>query len=255
MWLLQQNEYGSFHINNLRSGDAWSLQYLMKNLLHVLYSETCLERPLPWKTICLKGPHILGRRSHISMLLNLFWRNILHTESVVLEKVPKFSAENSGTVTWHQRPLVTIPWRRQRDSANSGTFSNTTDSVCRIFSSEIMFPESKNIHSQKVTKPVTKRPPVLLKNHIFMANRTVFQDKFYCTWYIFLIFLFGVITKMTLNTPAPPPPIPSPKKEKKYAQPMDRTRPAEWKSCYWNPSFLLPLALLKAILLCKFQAL
>ncbi len=40
----------------------------------------------------------------------------------------------SRRVMWHQRPLVTITWRRQRDSAeNSGTFSNTTDSVCRMF--------------------------------------------------------------------------------------------------------------------------
>ncbi len=33
-----------------------------------------------------------------------FWRNILHTESVVLEKVPEFSAESlclrQGMVTW-----------------------------------------------------------------------------------------------------------------------------------------------------------
>ncbi len=53
---------------------------------------------------------------------------------IMVEKVPEFSAESlclrQGTVTWsrrvmwHQRPLVTIPWRRQRDSAkNLGTFS------------------------------------------------------------------------------------------------------------------------------------
>ncbi len=35
------------------------------------YSETRLERPLPWKTICLEGPHIPGRRSDILMHLNL----------------------------------------------------------------------------------------------------------------------------------------------------------------------------------------
>ncbi len=46
----------------------------------------------------------------------------------MVEKVPEFSAEStlpsSGDGNQHQRPLVTIPWRRQRDSAeNSGTFS------------------------------------------------------------------------------------------------------------------------------------
>ena len=35
------------------------------------YSEICLERPLLWETTCLKRPHIRGRRSYISIQLNL----------------------------------------------------------------------------------------------------------------------------------------------------------------------------------------
>ena len=35
------------------------------------YSETCLERPLLWETTCIEGPHIPGRRSHISVWWNL----------------------------------------------------------------------------------------------------------------------------------------------------------------------------------------
>ncbi len=31
------------------------------------YSETCLERPLPWETTCLDRPHIFGRRTYISI--------------------------------------------------------------------------------------------------------------------------------------------------------------------------------------------
>ncbi len=42
---------------------------------------------------------------------------------------------------WHQRPLVTIPWQRQRDSAeNSGTFfHHNFDSVYRL-SHQKLFP-------------------------------------------------------------------------------------------------------------------
>ncbi len=55
----------------------------------------------------------------------------------------------SRRVMWHQRPLVTIPWRRQRYSAkNPGTFSTIIWLCVQNVSSE-MFPESKNIHSQK----------------------------------------------------------------------------------------------------------
>ena len=34
-------------------------------------SENCLERPLPWETTCLDRPHIFGRRTCISIYLNL----------------------------------------------------------------------------------------------------------------------------------------------------------------------------------------
>ncbi len=45
--------------------------------------------------------------------------------------------------------------RRQRDSAeNSGTFSNTTDSVCRMFRQKLLF--LKNIHSQTICLHLTK---------------------------------------------------------------------------------------------------
>ncbi len=55
----------------------------------------------------------------------------------MVEKVPEFSAESA------------IPWRRQRDSAeNSGTLSAIIWLCVQSVSSEIMFPESKNIHSQ-----------------------------------------------------------------------------------------------------------
>ncbi len=43
---------------------------ILGNKIYV-YSETCLERPLPWQTTCLEGPHIPGRSSHMSMYLNL----------------------------------------------------------------------------------------------------------------------------------------------------------------------------------------
>ncbi len=63
-----------------------------------------------------------------------FWRNILHTESLFSKGGRGHRPEHpschpptgvtwSRRVMWHQQPLVTIPWRRQRDSAeNSGTF-------------------------------------------------------------------------------------------------------------------------------------
>ncbi len=34
---------------------------------HGLYSETSLERPLPWKTTCLERPDVPGRNSYISV--------------------------------------------------------------------------------------------------------------------------------------------------------------------------------------------
>ena len=37
-----------------------------------MYSETCLERPLPLETTCLKRPHISGRKFYISIQLNLW---------------------------------------------------------------------------------------------------------------------------------------------------------------------------------------
>ncbi len=48
----------SFNLNPDKMGKTW-------------YSDTCLERALPWETKCLERPNIPGRRSHISMLLNL----------------------------------------------------------------------------------------------------------------------------------------------------------------------------------------
>ncbi len=33
----------------------------------ILYSETCLERPLALETACFEGPHVSGGRSYISM--------------------------------------------------------------------------------------------------------------------------------------------------------------------------------------------
>ncbi len=38
---------------------------------HYIYSETCLERPLPWETTCLEGPPVWGRKSHIPVYMNL----------------------------------------------------------------------------------------------------------------------------------------------------------------------------------------
>ncbi len=82
---------------------AWIKIYYYYNInlghLEKYYLEACLERPLPWETTYLKGPHIPGRRSCIYM---------------------------NGTC--HQIPPV-------------------------------------------------------LRDHLFMANGVVFQDKFYCIWF------------------------------------------------------------------------
>ncbi len=59
----------------------WSLRHLFakrprcsglnSKVVSFLYSETCFERPLPWEITCLEGLHFPGRRSYISMQLNL----------------------------------------------------------------------------------------------------------------------------------------------------------------------------------------
>ena len=56
---------------NTSNWDWCSIWGYKSSFKHVKYSEICLERPLPWKTTCLEGPHIHGSRSHISMQLNL----------------------------------------------------------------------------------------------------------------------------------------------------------------------------------------
>ncbi len=38
---------------------------------NMAYSETCWERPLPWETTCLGRPHICGRKTYISIQVNL----------------------------------------------------------------------------------------------------------------------------------------------------------------------------------------
>ncbi len=63
---------------------------------------------------------------------------------IMVEKVPEFSAESLCL-----RQGMPRGWRRQRDFAeNSGTFSTIIWLCVENVTSEIMFPESKNIHSQ-----------------------------------------------------------------------------------------------------------
>ncbi len=47
-----------------------------------MYSDTCLDRPLPWEATCLERPHIPSRRSYISVQLqvstdHLSWQTII----------------------------------------------------------------------------------------------------------------------------------------------------------------------------------
>ncbi len=53
-------------IPNISFSHHLSLWYLQLD-----YSETCVERPLPWEITCLEGPLLWGRKSHISMQMNL----------------------------------------------------------------------------------------------------------------------------------------------------------------------------------------
>ncbi len=72
---------------------------------YVYYSETCLERPLSWGTTCLQRPHSSGRRSYISVKLNL------PPKTTCLER-PHFYGLSAGlsrqvVLYTHVKPLLT----------------------------------------------------------------------------------------------------------------------------------------------------
>ncbi len=136
-------------------------------------------------TVSVLGVNFFGLWKHN------FWWDIPYTESKLWwKKFPNFCQNLSAfirgwsrRVMWHQQPLVTIPWQRHRDSAeNSGTFSNTTDSVCRMFRQKFCFQSPK------------KFTPILFSSFVF-----------YCTWK-----LCGV------RTLPPPPPTKSPSPMEKW---------------------------------------
>ena len=68
--------------------DLKELKSTLKELQST-YSETCLERPLPWETTWLQRPHIFGRRANISVQLNL------SPEITCLER-PHFCGQRGG---------------------------------------------------------------------------------------------------------------------------------------------------------------
>ncbi len=123
------------------------------------YSETYLNRPLPWETTCLERPDISVRRSHISMQLNL------SSKTTCLERPYIY-----GWCGLTRQVLCRVNLCWQTTAMRNYMSWNTRYSWRLYIDRRSYISCSWTCH---------QRPPVLTLETLFIW--VVFQDRLYCT--------------------------------------------------------------------------